>query len=520
MSIKRGFMENLYQEIDEFLYLNQYMMMKDKEQNKEKCKNYINILSNESLSERYFRLNILYLSLLYESEFDDQLTVCRLINVNINDKQMNAFFDFSLANIYRNRFFNNEALQLYQEAYAQYKLLNNEEMMAKVNLNLAILYCRTDKYIDAYKLMIDLIDHPAYKNDKNFNMSLYSWLTVVENQFNNYDKSVEYCINAANLAFQLKNMSAYAVSQNSLGLCYYYMGKFDLALESFLPAQKIALEYANYDLLADVLHNIGLVYSRMSDTENALLFYLQSLEYRKKTSNYQNLAITLSNIGSNYVELKNFSKAKDYLEQSLNIREKYDLKSQLIISYFDLANLYLNTNELQIAEKYINKALDSKDLFNHDQMKVAYDLLEHIALKNEDYEQALSFAKKKNNELKKLINYESNQKAITIKNKFDIEIINKEAQEMIATEKKKMALDLAHKTKDKIQNPLNKIKHEMKTIKKQIDDKEAQEKLSIYLKKIDLAIDRIDEILQMFENNNNISFKDYMDIREMVEFNK
>lgn len=494
--------------------------MKDKEKNKEKCEEFIFKLKNEALSERYFRLNILYLSLLFDNEFDQQLKACNMINTSLNDPIMNAFFDFSLANIYRNRFFNNESLLLYQKAFQEYKDLDCEEMMAKVNLNLAILFCRTDKYIEAYKLMIDLIDHPAYKNDKNFNMSLYSWLTVIENQFNNYDKSVEYCINAANLALQLKNMSAYAVSQNSLGLCYYYMGKFDLALESFLPAQKIALEYANYDLLADVLHNIGLVYSRMSDTENALLFYLQSLEYRKKTSNYQNLAITLSNIGTNYVELKNYPKAKEFLEESLEIRQKYHLKSHLIISYFDLANLYLNTNELKLAENFIEKAFESKDLFNHEQMKVAYNLLEHIALKYENFEKALYFAKKKNIELKKMINYESNQKAITIKNKFDIEIINKEAQEMIATEKKKMALDLAHKTKEKIQNPLNKIKHEMKLIKKVLNQKEDKEKLTIYINKIDHAIERMDEILQMFENNNNISFKDYLDIREMVEFNK
>ena len=107
-----------------------------------------------------------------------------------------------------------------------------------------------------------------------------------------------------------------------------------------------------------------------------------------------------------------------------------------------------------------------------------------------------------------------------IKNKYDLEFIKLESQEKILLEKKKTALDLAKKTKEHLELPVHSIRKEIQILSNELNDHNLFESHASYLKKIDNAVDRIEEILNMFETNDKISFKDYIDLIEMVEFEK
>jgi len=426
----------------------------------------------------------------------------------------------NFANIHRGRFENELAISYYNEVSDLYLQQENHFMYIRTQLNYAILLVRMDRYLEAYKIFIRILDEETIRSDKNLLMGVYSWLSVIENNFNNYEKSIEYSILMANLALQLKNLSAYSVCQNSLGLTYSYVGKYDIALECFLISQKIALEYSNYDLLADVLHNIGLVYQKMCDNENALLFFQQSLEYRKKTTNYNNLATTYSVMGRICFDYHQLDKAKEYYSQSLEIRKRYNLVMHIKESYLDLADIYLETNQLNIAKSIVNNVINDKENSNPSLLVRSYHIMESMNKIQGDYTSALSYAKLKHQHRSQFENQESQQKVIALKNRFDLEVIKHEAQEKVELEKKKTALALAIKTKDRMEIPVNLIKEELHKFNDELEQHHLYEKYAHYLQKIESAIERIEEIMLTFETNKNISFKEYLNMREMVEFIK
>jgi len=513
-------MNNIYDEIKKFMGTDVYIMFKDKALYQVKCHEFLSSIENDSLNEWHLKLNVINLLLCDMNMFEANKKKCEEIANSLNKQELTAYMLVNFANIHRGRFENDLAIDYYKQSLKLYSELNDHAMYSRTQLNYSILLVRMDKYLEAYKILIQLLDNEHIKSDKTLLMGVYSWLAVIESSFNNYEKSIEYNVYMANLALQVKNLSAYSVCQNSLGLTYNYLGKYDIALECFLTAQKIALEYSNFDLMADVLHNIGLVYQKMSDIENAMLFFLQSLEYRKKTSNFNNLAITYSVLGKIYFDKQDWEKAKEYFSQALEIRKKYNLLLHLKESYLDLADYYLASNQLNIAQSLVNNILSDQSNTNPSVIARSYSILEKLNAINGDYSSALRYAKMKNQHWKQYNNHESQQKIIALKNRFDMEIIKHETREKIELEKKKTALALAIKTKNRLTIPVNSIKEKINEFKQELEKHGLNDKYATYISRLSHSLDRIEAIMSTFENNQNISFKEYVQKWEMVEFLK
>jgi tetratricopeptide (TPR) repeat protein len=511
-------MQDLYLKIDDFINKEQYEKLKEPETSLNTIEYYLNQIKDQPLNQYHLRLN--YQKLIFSNFDDGQILAdyCSKLAEKLNSEFETALYFLNLANFYRRFFKNDQAESFYLKAIDFANKSNDLDLLNKISLQYAIMLCRAEKFIDAYKIMMNLINAKISQDEKLFFMTLYSWLSFIEASFLNYDKSIEYTLRSINLCLAIKNYPAYAVNNNSLGLTYFDLGKYDLALEAFLSAEKIAMEYKNYELLSDVLHNIGLVYKNLSDSENALQFFFQSLEYRKKTSNFSNQAITFSAIGHIYMDNEDLKNAEIFFNKSLNLRIKYKLDRNINQSKLEVCNLLIEKKRYKKAEQMINQIIKIED--KHEILAYAYYLLTRISEKRKDFKSALLYSNKNLEEKNLIINNENIQKIHITKNKYDLELLKQESQEKILLEKKNTALDLAKKTKEHLEQPVKAIRNEIQILSNELTDLNLFDSHAQYIKKIDNAVDRIEEILNMFETNDKISFKDYIDLIEMVEFEK
>jgi len=511
-------MEELYLKIDDFINKEQYEKLKEPDISLNTIENFLELISSLKLNEYHLRLNHQKLIFLSLEDGEKQAKYCLDLAEKLNSDKETVLLYQALGNFYRRFFKNDIAESYYLKAIDISEKIGDLDLKYKFLLQYAILLCRAERFIEAYKILMELVNIKLNNEDKFFFMTLYSWLSYIEATFLNHEKSIEYTLRAINLCLVMKNFPAYAVNNNSLGLTYFDIGKYDLALEAFLSAEKIAIEYNNYELLSDVLHNIGLVYKNIGDSENALQFFFQSLEYREKTSNYSNQSITFSAIGHIYMDNGDLKKAEYYFNKSLNLRKKFKLERNINQSKLEISNLLIEKRRFKKAEALINETIELD--INHETLAYAYSLMAIISEKRNDYKSALHYSKLHSEEKNLIFNNENKQKIHIMKNKYDLEFIKQESQEKILLEKKKTALNLAKKTKKHLEQPVKAIRNEIQILSNELTDLNLFDSHAQYIKKIDNAVDRIEEILNMFETNDKISFKDYIDLIEMVEFEK
>lgn len=513
-------MKNRYTEIEAFYNTDSHELMKDVANTLKKCHAYLEQIKDDPTSIHHLKLHSLLISNSERELAEKEIEICLEIDKVLKDRASSIGLYCVIASFYRKYFETELSEKYYLKGMALAESINDSESKYKIMLQYGVLLCRSEKYIEAYKIFLELSEVKFNQDSKMFFMTLYSWLSVIEANFFNYDKSIEYSLRAINLSLAMQNYLAFAINNNSLGLTYFNMGKYDSALEAYLSAEKIALEYHNYNLLADVLHNIGLVYTNMSDNENALSFFNHSLEYREKAHNYSNQAITFSSLGDIYLDYNQLDKAEIYYKKALEIRLKYNLEYHINQSYLDICLLYSLKHQYKSAIHIIQRIIDTENKQNHAILFRAYSMMSKIYLNKKNYRKALEYLKLKSYENNLIYNNDTKQKIHVLKNKFDLEYIKQESQKKIIIEKKKTALELARMTKNHLALPVKNIRNEIQLLSDSLNELNEFDNYMTYFKKIDNANERIEEILNMFETNENISFKDYIDLIEMVEFEK
>ncbi|HOE91319.1 MAG TPA: tetratricopeptide repeat protein, partial [Candidatus Cloacimonadota bacterium] len=334
-------MEKIYHEIEEIVKVEKYLLVKKPSYYREKFSNYLKQIENEPNSKWHLLLNLRLLVLCANEEIDEIKQKCIRLDKEFQDEELSAEMFLTFANKHRTLYEFQEAQDYYEIALEKYKELGDKMSYYLTDYNYAVQLIMMEKHFDAYKKLITIIEDKIVKEDKLMQMSVYSWLSVIESFFKNYEKSIEYSLLTSELAMEIRNMHAYAISQNSLGLDYNYIGKYDLALEALFSALRIGKDYTDNDLLANTTHNIGLIYKTINDLDKAEEYYLQSLEYRKKGTNLYNLTLTYTALASIALGKQAFDKAEEYLFKIFAIKKKYKFDKYLQLVYLDYANLQL-----------------------------------------------------------------------------------------------------------------------------------------------------------------------------------
>lgn len=181
-----------------------------------------------------------------------------------------------------------------------------------------------------------------------------------------YEQSVEYSLKAVELYQQAEDKRGEAIAYNTLGLVHDRWGRIHTSLQYYFKSLSLRQELNDDAGLIRVLANIGRLYRRIGDLDKALDFYMQAYEKSKTVEHPERLLNTLIDLSSCYIDKKEYTKALEYLNEATAKMLKEDVNG-FGDAYMLYTKIYKQTGEyqnaLQHAEQGIQIKRDLKEYF-------------------------------------------------------------------------------------------------------------------------------------------------------------
>jgi serine phosphatase RsbU (regulator of sigma subunit) len=153
----------------------------------------------------------------------------------------------------------------------------------------------------------------------------------------------------------------YPVVLNLLGNLLESLGDYEKGLEYCLQAYKLAGEGVDEETRAETAGTLGLIYSRLCDLDKALHYYQESMEIRSRMGDEPGMASSLNRIAMIHRQGKNYEEALKYYFQSLAIREDRNLLSAIPWTYLGIANTYEEMGKFIEALEYYHRIGEHAD---------------------------------------------------------------------------------------------------------------------------------------------------------------
>lgn len=163
------------------------------------------------------------------------------------------------------------------------------------------------------------------------------------------------------------SLSLKGSAYNNSGFAYLSKGQFDKALEFFLNAAELFELLDDQVNLGSALNNAGYVYNKQGLIEKCLEFYQRALRAREKAGDKKGVANSLNNLASVYEGQGEIKKALANYEQAAKIYRLENEKSGLSSALNNIGKLYLFNGGRSKSLGYFEEALAlSKEVKNRD----------------------------------------------------------------------------------------------------------------------------------------------------------
>lgn len=154
--------------------------------------------------------------------------------------------------------------------------------------------------------------------------------------------------------------SAFDISNalNNLGFVHGTdLADYEKSLEYHVEALGVRESLGDENAIALSLNNIGIVYDRLGEHDRALEYFERSLALRDRTGAVNRSAGTLSNIGDVHLETGNLEQAFEYHQRALEIRRRIGEKPGIANSLRSLGNIQAAMGRHGLARERLSEAL-------------------------------------------------------------------------------------------------------------------------------------------------------------------
>ena len=149
-----------------------------------------------------------------------------------------------------------------------------------------------------------------------------------------------------------------AMSLNNLGVVYAFdLADYERALEYQLEALDTRLQLDDQEGLALSYNNLGVVYSRLGNLDRAAEHYTEALAVRRRLGLRHRVAGTLQNLGDLALEQGDLAAAEDYHREALAIRLDIGERTSIAMSLRALSRISAQLGDLDEAERLAGEAL-------------------------------------------------------------------------------------------------------------------------------------------------------------------
>ena len=287
----------------------------------------------------------------------------------------------------------------------------------------------------------------------------------------NTSEAIQFYKTSLAYAQDMNNFELMAISNELLGLAYYYKGDYDQSVKALLTAiryfeksgnkNKVGGVYAslgyqmkrrnlpkafyymqqgiavlektgNQEALSAAYNNYGVLHEMEEDMDSALFFYHKSLDIVLAINDSIGIPYSLNNIAGVYLILKEFKRAKPFYDRAYEIRKKRNDLNGIAENHTYYGDFYFQQNQFQQAIFHYEESVDVCRQINYTYLqKVNSEQLArcHSNLKN--FKQALYY-QKQTAALKDSLLNESTHHTI---NNLEIEFETQKKEKIIAEQK-------------------------------------------------------------------------------------
>ncbi len=205
------------------------------------------------------------------------------------------------------------------------------------------------------------------------------------------EKTQKYAQEAIKLAQKIKYWKGEGISNNYIGVAYYYLGKYDVAKEYWLKSIEI---YKKCDCEVDksnIYNNLGNLSKNQGNYSLAFEYFDKSLKIRQAKSTYDDVYATYNNIGNVHFYLGDYPKTIETYLKSLKIAEDNDYKFGIGTSLSNLGVVYERMGENETALDYYKRSLKiKKEIDDKRGMAISYSNIGLIELDLKNKKEALT----------------------------------------------------------------------------------------------------------------------------------
>ena len=171
-----------------------------------------------------------------------------------------------------------------------------------------------------------------------------------------YEEAIPYCLQALDLAEQIKDTLQQGKIAFNLGVVYYNTSMHNEAAKKFTEAQHYFNSIGNESLAGMALSGVVNVFLNTDQNDSALIYAEQLLEIGDNM-NYSRLQLNArSNLGAIYNNLGEYEKAIKYYREAQFYAKRFGSKLSLMNCWCALGTSYTHLGELDSAAHYFEEA--------------------------------------------------------------------------------------------------------------------------------------------------------------------
>lgn len=171
-------------------------------------------------------------------------------------------------------------------------------------------------------------------------------------------KSIEYGLEALNLANELNYKKGVTQSLSFIGVGYRNLGDYPNAYKSYSEALQSAIQDNDSVSIGYSLINIGNLFLNQNENQRALDYFVDALHIGENLDDEKIKGYCYINLGRAYIQLEKYDEALDNLMASLETRKKQNDEYGVANAYREIGDVYFMKNDLELAKEYYEKSLN------------------------------------------------------------------------------------------------------------------------------------------------------------------
>jgi two-component system NarL family sensor kinase len=210
-----------------------------------------------------------------------------------------------------------------------------------------------------------------------------------------YDSAASYYYKALEVLKKTNDPLKKASVLNELGKLYRKTRDLDRALQMYDEAYAIYKSLGEQEGMSTILNESGVVFEYKGDYAEAINRYKSSLAICEKMNNTIGKAYSLNFIGGVYTLQKNFAEAEKYLFRSLELRKEMKDTFAIALNYSDLGYMFTEKGDYDKAAEHYKLSNDIAIRMKFPDLLLGnYKELSSIAEKKGDTRLSLDYFKK------------------------------------------------------------------------------------------------------------------------------